>query len=65
MEVIVDLSSLKMPEAILGWFYMPGGDKPTVVKVRNAFLKQYRLDTNSAPLVSLDLRRAQPFKLAD
>ena len=65
MEVIVDLSSLKMPEAILGWFYMPGGDKSTVAKVRNAFLKQYRLDTNSAPLVSLDLRRAQPFKLAD
>ena len=64
MEVIVDLSSLKMPEAILGWFYMPGGDKPTVVKVRNAFLKRYGLDPNSKPLVSLDFKRAKPFRLA-
>ena len=63
-EIVLDTSSLELPEAILGWFYLPGGDKSTVVKIRDAFLKRYGLDPNSKPLVSLDFKRAKPFRLA-
>ena len=57
------MNHFQMPEAILGWFYIPGGDRSTLVQIRNAFVQQYGLDPNSTPVVSLDLWREEPFQL--
>ena len=62
-EIVIDLNNLQMPEAILGWFYIPGGDRSPLVQIRNAFVQQYSLDPNSTPVVSLALGREEPFQL--